>query len=306
MIKALMQRLCHGLLVLWVLYTLSFFLIKALPYGPFQSEKAMPEHILQKREAYLGLNQSPWQQYQRTMGQLLRGNLDSSWRLEGRAVSDIIGQALPVSLQLGVAAFALAIILGIPAGVIAAKRARGGIDALVMLTALLGICLPSFVLGPLLAELIGRQWHLVPVLGWNAADPSTWFLPALTLGLANAAYLARLTRAGMLETLQLDFVRTARAKGLPEHIITWKHCLRGGLIPACAYLGPAFAGVISGSVVIETVFQIPGLGRHFIKAIETNDQPVLLSIVLLYGSFIILGNLFSDLLQLWLNPRLRS
>jgi oligopeptide transport system permease protein len=143
-------------------------------------------------------------------------------------------------------------------------------------------------------------------MGWDPVLPSTWILPMITLGMVYAAYLARLTRAGMLDTLSQDFVRTARAKGVPMHRILIKHCLRGGLIPSAAYIGPAFAGIISGSLVIESVFQVPGLGRHFVKAIETNDVNVIIGIALLYGGLVVLGNIASDFLILWLNPRARS
>jgi len=172
--------------------------------------------------------------------------------------------------------------------------------------ALLGICLPNFVIGPLLAELFGRKLGWFPASGWNPRDPTSMLLPALTLGLASAAYLSRLTRAGMLEVLNQDFIRTARAKGQKGHIIILRHALRGGLIPSIAYLGPAFAGTISGSVVVEAIFEIPGIGSLFIKAIETGDETLIMGPVLLYGSLIVIANFLADLLQLWFNPRLRG
>jgi oligopeptide transport system permease protein len=162
------------------------------------------------------------------------------------------------------------------------------------------------VIGPVLADVFGRRMKVLPAVGWDASRPETWILPALTLGLVSAAYLSRLTRAGMLDVLNQDFVRTARAKGVGETRILVLHCLRGGLIPAVAYLGPAFAATISGSVVIETIFHIPGLGQHFIKAIESGDGPVIQGIVLLYGALIIGANFLTDLVQLWLNPKLGS
>lgn len=306
MIKNLVNRLLQGLVVLFVLFTLTFFLVKAMPGGPFQSEKAIPAHIKAKIEAYYGLDQPVWVQYGKQLRNYLAGDPGLSLRLEGRPVTQIIGQAFPVSFQLGVVAMSIALLIGIPTGCIAAAKKNGLLDVGSMAFAMVGVCLPSFVIGPLLAETFGRSLKWFPAMGWDASSPQTWLLPAITLGLGTAAYVSRLTRAGMIETLSQDFVRTARAKGVPGWRILIRHCLRGGLIPAVAFIGPAFAGIVSGSVVIESIFQIPGLGRHFIKAIETQDAPVILTSVLLYGSLVILANLFTDIAGVWLNPRLRS
>ena len=307
MIGKLINRLLQGIVVLFVLYTLTFFLIRALPYGPFQSEKAIPAHVIEKLKAQLGLDQPLDVQYIRPLKNMLfDGNLGVSTRLEGRPVIEIIEQAFPVSIHLGVMAMVLAILLGIPAGVISAYKKNSMVDYLVMAIAMFGLCLPSFVNGPILAEYLGRSKQLFPVTGWDPLQVSTWVMPTFTLALGYAAYLARLTRSGVLDVLSQDFVRTARAKGVSTFKILVKHCLRGGLIPSAAYIGPAFAGIISGSLVIEAVFQVPGLGRHFIKAIETNDANVILGIVLLYGALVTLGNIASDFLIAWLNPRSRA
>ncbi len=306
MLKALLSRLLQSLLVLFVLFTVTFFLVKALPGSPLTREKAMPEHIRVKMEKYYGLDKPVPVQYAIQLGRFVQGDPGYSFRLEGRAVGDIIRQAFPVSFQLGVLAMAVAVTIGIPAGCLAAARKNGLIDVLSMSIAMFGICLPSFVIGPLLAEYFGRQLQILPAFGWDAVDPKTWILPAITLGLAYGAYLSRLTRAGMLETLSQDFVRTAKAKGVPGWKILIRHCLRGGLIPAVAYIGPAFAGIVSGSLVIETVFQVPGLGRHFIKSIETTDVPVIMGVTMLYGSLVIAANFLTDLAGIWLNPRLRK
>lgn len=306
MFKALISRLGQSLLVLFVLFTTTYFMVKAMPGNPLQGERALAPHIKAKMEKNLGLDKSVPEQYVIRLTNFLRGDPGFSIRLEGRPVVEIIRQAFPVSFQLGVLAMIVAISIGIPAGCIAAARKNGLIDTLSMSIAMIGICLPSFVIGPILAEWLGRSLKLVPALGWDSSRPSTWVLPAITLGLAYGAYLSRLTRAGMLETLSQDFVRTARAKGVAGWKILIRHCLRGGLIPAVAYIGPAFAGIISGSVVIETVFQLPGLGRHFIKAIETRDETVILGIVMLYGSLVIIANFLTDIAGVWLNPRLRK
>ncbi len=292
--------------MLWVLFTLTFFLVKALPYGPFQSEKAMPDHVKAKIINYYGLDQPVGVQYQRTLKHVISGDLGLSTRLEGRPVDYVLKQAFPVSLQIGTLAMILAMLIGIPAGVISAARKNTSIDFLLMAAAMIGLCLPSFITGPVMAEVFGRKLQWFPALGWEPGGFLCLVLPVITLSLGTAAYLARLTRAGMLDTLSQDFVRTARAKGVSGAVILIKHCMRGGLVPAAAFIGPAYAGIISGSVVIETVFQIPGIGRHFIKAIEAADSPMITGIVLLYGALIVLGNLASDLLNMWLNPRMRN
>jgi oligopeptide transport system permease protein len=306
MIRQIFNRLGQGVLVLFVLFTLTFFLVRMLPTGPFKTERSIPEHIQEKMEAYYGLDQPLPVQYQRRLGNLLSGDLGMSLRLEGREVAEIIRQSFPVSAQLGFVAIVLAILFGVPLGILAAWRQNSLIDYVAMAVAMVGICIPSFVIGPLLADQFGRRMEVLPAMGWDATAPAFWLLPAITLGLTSAAYLSRLTRAGMLETLNQDFVRTARAKGVSEGRILFRHCLRGGLIPAVAYVGPAFAMIISGSLVIESIFAIPGLGTHFIKAIETGDEPVITGVVLLFGTLITLANIATDLLGLWLNPRLRA
>lgn len=306
MIRQIFNRLGQGVLVLFVLFTLTFFLVRSLPTGPFKTERAIPEHIQAKMEAYYGLDQPLLVQYQKRLLNLLSGDLGLSLRLEGREVTEIISQSFPVSLQLGLVAIALAVAIGVPLGILAAWRKNSLTDYGAMALAMIGICIPSFVIGPVLADHFGRRLEVLPAMGWSPLSPAFWILPALTLGLISAAYLSRLTRAGMLETLNQDFVRTARAKGVAEGRILFRHCLRGGLIPAVAYVGPAFAAIISGSLVIESIFAIPGLGTHFIKSIETGDEPVITGVVLLYGSLITLANIATDLLGLWLNPRLRA
>jgi len=304
---AILQRFFQGLLVLFVLFTITFFLIKALPTGPFQAgERAIPAHVRAKVEAYYGLDQPLHVQYTRQLANLLRGDPGLSMRLEGRDTTEIIGQAFPVSLRLGVFAMLLAVSVGIPLGVLAAWKKNTLMDYSAMAVAMIGICIPAFVVGPVLADQFGRRMGALPAMGWDPTSPTSWLLPAITLGLATAAYLSRLTRAGMLDVLNQDFVRTARAKGVGEFRLLARHCLRGGVIPAVAYIGPAFAAIISGSVVVESIFAMPGLGLHFIKAIEVGDTPVILGIVMLYGMLIIIANFLTDVIGIWLNPRLRK
>ena len=307
MFANIVRRFLQGIFVLFVLFTVTFFLIKALPGGPFKSaEKAIPEHIRAKIEAYYGLDQPVQVQYFRQLKNIVKGDPGLSLRLEGREVTEIIAQAFPVSVRLGIAAMLIAICIGIPLGVIAAWKKNTLIDYSAMAVAMIGICIPSFVIGPLLADQFGRRMNWLPSMGWDPTAPATWVLPSITLGLATAAYLSRLTRAGMLEILSQDYIRTAKAKGVGSFRMLIRHSLRGGIIPAVAFIGPAFAAIISGSVVIESIFAMPGLGLHFVKAIEVGDAPVILGIVMLYGTLIILANFLTDLLGLWLNPRLRK
>jgi oligopeptide transport system permease protein len=306
MFKILLSRLLQSIVVLFLLYSITWVLLRQLPGNPLQREKAMPEHIAKKMTTYYGLDRPLYEQYGKQLGNFVKGDPGYSFRLEGKPVIEIIRQAFPVSVQLGVIAMAIAVSIGIPAGCVAAARKNGLLDTGTMAVAMIGICLPSFVTGPILAEYFGRELQWLPAHGWAAGDPSTWILPAIALGLGYAAYLSRLSRAGMLDTLSQDFVRTAKAKGVPGWRILIKHCLRGGLIPSVAYIGPAFAGIISGSLVIETVFQIPGLGRHFIKSIETRDYPVILGVTMLYGALVIIANFLTDIASVWLNPRMKK
>jgi oligopeptide transport system permease protein len=307
MTRILVHRLLQGLLVLFVLATLTFFLVRALPYGPFQDERAVPDHVREQLERIHGYDKPLWVQYGLRLANIVRGELGTSLKvMEGREVGEILAQAFPVSLALGLLAMLLAVPTGVAAGVVAAVYRNRAVDHLVMAVALLGICLPNFVIGPILAEFFGRHLSWLPVSGWDPRDLSFMILPAITLGLGSAAYLSRLTRAGMVEVLHQDFIRTARAKGQKGAVIVLRHALRGGLIPPVAYLGPAFAATVSGSVVVESIFQVPGIGRLFIKAIETSDEALIMGPVLLYGSLIVIANFLADLVQLWLNPRLRS
>lgn len=306
MIRQILNRLGQGVIVLFVLFTITFFLVKAMPNGPFDQEKALQPHVKAKLTAYYGLDKPLPVQYVKRLGKLLSGDLSKSTRLEGRKVSDIIGQAFPVSFQLGIISLVFAVGVGIPLGVVAAWKKNTIMDYSAMAVAMIGICIPSFVIGPVIADSFGRELEWFPVTGWIASSPKFWVLPAITLGSIFAAYISRLTRAGMLDTLNQDYVRTARAKGVSEGRILIRHCLRGGLIPVVAYIGPAFAGIVSGSLVIEAIFGIPGLGTHFIKSIETADEPVIIGIVLLFGSLVTLANIGTDIVGVWLNPRLRA
>lgn len=305
MTKLIFKRLGQGVLVLFVLETLTFFLIRLLPGHPFMGEKKLPDHVLLQLQSSYGLDQSALVQYLRYWwNMLMNGDLGPSLVKEGISVADMIAQSFPVSVQLGVVGMVISILVGIPAGILAALYRNKWIDWWVMLVSMIGICIPAFVVAPLLGVGLGMRVPGLSVAGWDS--PGCMVLPALTLGLVNAAYLARLTRGGMLEVLGQDFIRTARAKGASAVRVVWKHALRGGLIPAISYLGPAFAAMITGSFVVETCFQVPGMGQHFVNATTDRDYFLIQGLVLFYGILIVMANLTVDLVQMAINPRLRA
>ena len=305
MLRLILQRLGQGILTLLVLITITFFLIRFMPGNPYTDERALPPHILEKQMEQGGLNEPAIVQYGIYLKNLiLHQDLGMLYKKPGVHVSEVISQAFPISALLGVLSIGFALLVGLPAGVIAAVRKNTAADYTCLAAAMIGICLPSFVIGPLLAVAFGLGLGILDVAGWNS--PTDWILPAFTLGLINAAYIARLTRGGMLDVLHQDYIRTAKAKGVPGSRIVIRHALRGGLIPAIAFVGPAFAAMISGSFVIETIFQIPGMGQHFINATTDREYQLLQGLVLFYGFLIVVANLLSDLAQIALNPRLRN
>ena len=305
MIKLLLKRLGQGALVIFVLQTITFFLVRLLPGNPFLGERKLPEHIMAQLNSLYGLDQSALVQYYNYWkGILTAGDFGPSLVREGVQAADIIAQAFPVSLWLGVLGMGIAIVLGIPAGMLAAYWRNRWPDALFMLLAMAGICIPAFVIAPLFGLTLGLHVPGLSVAGWD--DPLCAVLPALTLGLINAAYIARLTRGGMVEVLSADFIRTARAKGVRAGRLLFVHALRSGLLPAVSYLGPAFAALITGSFVVETCFQVPGMGLHFVNATTDRDYFLIQGLVFCYGVLIVIANLVVDLVLVALNPRLRS
>jgi oligopeptide transport system permease protein len=303
MLRFVARRLLQTIPVLFVIVTATFFMIRFVPGGPFTAERAIPPEILKNLEAHYGLDQPLWRQYANYLGSVARGDLGPSFKYSNRSVNEIIGDKLPVSLELGGLALGVALLIGLPLGVLAAVKRNTWLDYLCSGTGMLGICVPTFVLGPLLVLLFAIHLRWFNASGWY--DPSDRFLPALTLGFVYAAYLMRLTRGGMLEVLNQDYIRTARAKGASELRVVLRHALRGGLLPVIAFLGPATAGILTGSFVIETIFQIPGLGREFVNSAFNRDYTLILGTVILYASLIVLCNLIVDVAQVWLNPKLK-
>ena len=298
-------RLLQAIPVILTVITVTFFLMRVAPGGPFDGEKAVIPEVKAALEAQYRLDQPLLSQYLAYLRDLAQGDFGPSFKYPGRSVNELIGAGLPVTAELGVYALLLATLIGALAGVIAALKPNTAQDYLPMSLAMIGICVPSLLLGPLLVLVFGIQLEWLPVSGWGDI-PGDKVLPSITLGAAYAAYIARLARAGMLEVLSQDYIRTARAKGLPEWQVVVKHGLRGGLLPVLAFLGPAFAGLLAGSFVVETVFQIPGLGRFYVQAAFNRDYTMILGTSVFLSVLIVLFNLLSDLLAAALNPRLRQ
>ncbi len=324
MFRFIARRLLETIPVLLIILTATFFMIRLVPGGPFTTERAVSPEVLKNLNAYYGLDRPLGEQYARYLWNLCPKTF-APWRLfEGdgldlkaafgidlgystkytnRTINEIVAAKLPVSLELGGWALLVALGVGLPLGVLAAARRNTWLDHTASSFAMLGICVPTFVMGPLLVLVFAITLRWLPSSGWYF--PSDRVLPAVTLGLVYAAYIARLTRGGLLDVLSQDYIRTARAKGASELRVVFGHALRGGLLPVVSFLGPAIAGVISGSFVIETIFQIPGLGRQFVESAFNRDQPLVLGTVLLYAVLIIGLNLLVDIVQVWLNPRLK-
>tara|TARA_B110000116_G_scaffold8014_1_gene6855 strand:- start:19 stop:948 length:930 start_codon:yes stop_codon:yes gene_type:complete len=303
MIRFIINRLLQGLLVLFALYTITFFLAKAMPGEPFTTEKNISEEAKAYQRALYGLDKSMLEQYVRYPINIITEGSFAVSTSKGRPVRDIIAQSFPNSLILGLSALGIAICIGVPLGVISAMRKNSWVDWGSMSIAMIGICVPAFTVGPLLQIYIASHLPGLKVAGWGS--PIDIILPALTLGLTTAAYLARLTRGGMLEILSQDFIRTARAKGVPSNKLITRHALRGGLLPAIAFIGPSFAALISGSFIVETIFQVPGMGQHFVNAVIARDEFLLLGVALFFGFLIVIMNLAADILTGVLDPRVR-
>ena len=305
MLRFAFNRLLQAIPVLLIVISATFFLVHSAPGGPFSADKAVPPEVIRALEAQYNLDQPLWQQYVSYLGDVLQGDLGPSFKYSGRTVNELIAAGLPATAELAMYAMLVALIIGISAGVLAAMRPNTMQDYLPMSAAMLGICMPSFLLGPILVLIFGIHLEWLPVSGWGDI-PGDKILPAITLGTGYAAYIARLSRGGMLEVLSQDYIRTARAKGLSEPLVIFRHALRGGLIPVVAFLGPAFAGLLGGSFVVETIFQIPGLGRFYVQAAFNRDYTMILGMTVFFATLIILFNLLSDMLALWLNPKLRQ
>lgn len=288
---------------LLAIIALSFFVIRLAPGSPFASERSVPPEVLAQLQVRYGFDRPLYVQFGSYLANLVQGDLGLSTKYPDRTVNEIIASGLPTSMLLGSLSLLWALLVGVVAGVLGALRQNTLWDYGAMAAAMVGISVPTFVLGPLLALGFGLTLYLLPPAGWGALR-HVW-LPAITLGTAYAAYVARLTRGGMLEVVRADFVRTARAKGLPEWLIVWRHMLRGGLLPLLTFLGPAAADILVGSVVVEKIFAVPGIGPYFVDAAFNRDYFLVMGIVLVYSGLLLVMNALVDVTYGLLDPRVR-
>lgn len=303
MLSFIARRFLQAIAVLLAVFSLTFFMVRLAPGDPFASEKSMNPDVKETLRKQYKLDQPLPVQYGAALSGYLRGDFGLSMKNQGMWNKKIIGDSFPISLTIGAIALVVALAVGLPAGIIAAVQRNKWLDFGPMSLAMLGICLPSFVLGPCMLALFGLKWRLFNVAGWM--ESTDWVLPSVTMGLGYAAYISRLARGGMLEILSQDYIRTARAKGVPGWRIILRHTLRGGLLPVAAFLGPAIAGITTGSFIIEKVFNLPGLGQHFVSAVFNRDYTLILATSTLFAALLVLMNFLADVVVAWMNPKIR-
>jgi oligopeptide transport system permease protein len=303
MLRFITSRFLQSALALFLIITATFFMLRFVPGGPFTAEKAVTPEILRNLEAHYGLNKPLWRQYLDYLGSLAHGDLGPSFKYPNRTVNELLAEKLPVALELGAWSLLVALTLGITLGTLAAVKRNTWIDYTASIFSTVGISVPTFVVGPLLVLAFAIHLGWFNASGWYT--PRDRVLPCLVLGLYYGASISRLTRAGMLDILNQDFIRTARAKGASELRVVLKHGLRGGLLPVVSYLGPGIAGILTGAFAIETIFSIPGTGREFINSAFNRDYTLVLGTVILYATLLMVMNFLSDVLAAWMNPKVR-
>ena len=305
MLRYVFKRLLTAIPTLFIIVTLSFFLIRVAPGGPFDLERPLDPKVMENLNKIYNLDKSLLEQYLIYMNNVLHGNLGPSFFFRDFTVAEMFGNGLPISIEIGGYALLLAIVVGGALGVWAALKQNHAPDYAVMTVATMGITIPNFVVAPILTLIFGVMLGLLPVGGWNNGAWPNKILPIITLGLPQVAVVARLTRGAMIEALRSHHIRTARANGLPGWMVVVVHALRGALLPVVSYAGPAAAALLTGSVVIETVFGIPGVGRYFVQGALNRDYPLVMGTVIVIAVFIMVFNLIVDLLYAWLDPRVR-
>lgn len=304
--KYFIRRFLGLLPTLFIIITISFFMIRLAPGGPFDEEKALPQEILVNIEKKYHMDEPLIMQYGRYLLDVFRGDLGPSFRYPDHDVNYFIAASLPTSLFLGSVSLSLALLLGIGSGILGAVKQNTWVDYASMSVAVIGISVPLFVVGPTLMYFFALKWHWLPTSGWidGRFGWLTLIMPAITLALPYYAYLARLSRASILETLRSDYVRTARAKGLSGPVVMFKHVLKGAMLPVVSYLGPAFAAIMTGSVVVEQIFRVPGLGRFFVQSAFNRDYTLIMGTVIVYSVILILMNFIVDIVYSFLDPRI--
>ncbi|ACR68850.1 oligopeptide ABC transporter permease OppB [Edwardsiella ictaluri] len=305
MLKFILRRFLEAIPTLFILVTISFFMMRLAPGSPFTGERTLPPEVMANIEAKYHLNDPIWKQYGRYLLQLSKGDFGPSFKYKDYSVNELVAASFPVSAKLGFAAFFMAVVLGVSAGVIAALKQNSRWDYVVMTFAMTGVVIPSFVVAPLLVLIFAISLHWLPGGGWNGGALKFILLPMVALSLSYIAGIARITRGSMIEVLHSNFIRTARAKGLPLHRIVLRHALRPALLPVLSYMGPAFVGIITGSMVIETIYGLPGIGQLFVNGALNRDYSLVLSLTILVGTLTIVFNAIVDVLYAVIDPKIR-
>ena len=305
MLTFIIKRLAVAIPTLLILVTLSFFLMQMAPGSPFTGDFNMPPEILANLEAKYHMDKPLWQQYGYYLWDLLQGDLGPSFKYKDYSVNELVAQSFPVSLAIGCAAFIFTVIFGVGLGTLAALRQNSWVDYTVMTFSMIGVVLPSFVIAPLLVLIFAVTLQWLPAGGWNDGSWQNMILPVAAMGILYVATVARIMRSSMIETLSSNFIRTARAKGLPRRHIIFRHAMKPALLPVVSYLGPAFVGIITGSVVIETVFGLPGIGQHFVNGALNRDYSLVLGLTIIIGALTILFTAIIDILYGLIDPKIR-
>ena len=305
MFQYIFKRIIGAIPTLFMLVTLAFFLIRVAPGGPFDSEKELPIEIQKSIEAKYHLDEPLIQQYFRYLGDIIQGDFGPSFQYKDFTVTELIAKGFPVSLTIGGLALLFSLLVGVILGTMAAVRQNSWVDYLLMSTAMTGISVPNFVVAPLLILFFAVYYNWFPAGGWGNGQWQYLVLPVLALSLRYVAYIARLMRGSMIEILQADYIRTAKAKGLSTFQTVIKHALKPALLPVVSYLGPAAAGILTGSVVIEKIFGVPGLGRYFVQGALNRDYTLVMGVIIFIGVLIVLFNLVVDILYAVLDPKIR-
>ncbi len=303
MLPNILRKLLSLLLTLFVLATITFFLMHSVPGGPFDSERALPAAVKANMATSFGLDLPVWKQYTKYIFGMLHGDFGPSYKYIGRDVREMICESLPISLLLGVLALGWALLFGLGLGVMSAYKRKSMLSAFTSFFSVSSLSLPSYLLAAALVYIFCVRLDILPPAQWESWR--SMILPVITLGMRPAAMVARLIRASLLESLQADYVRTARAKGLSEAVILWKHCLRNSFLPVLSLLGLLVANIITGSFVVEYIFAIPGMGKYFIDAVTSRDYPLIMGVTMVYGFALVASNLLVDLAYAWLDPRIR-
>ncbi|ASC56673.1 oligopeptide ABC transporter permease OppB [Vibrio vulnificus] len=305
MLKFIIKRIFEAIPTMLVLITVSFFLMRFAPGNPFSSEKPLPPEVMANIEAKYGLDKPVLEQYTTYLFNVIQGDFGPSFKYLDYSVNELISVALPVSAKVGFIAFIFTVILGVTVGTIAALKHNTWVDYTIMSTAMIGVVMPSFVLAPALIYLFALHWDLFPAGGWHDGGLKYLVLPVIGMSLLYVATFARITRGSMIETLNSNFIRTARAKGLSYPYIIVKHALKPAMLPVVSYMGPAFVGIITGSVVIETIFGLPGIGKLFVNAAFNRDYSLVMGVTILIGFLFILFNAIVDILLAMIDPKIR-